>query len=191
MADPTDPADPHELLRPLRRVRQVREFTDEPPSDAALEAIADVGRWSGSSRNTQPWRFLILRDRALLRRICEIGLPQTRALRTATAAIAIVLPAHDTPDVGDVYDDGRAAEVDYDRRVEHVAHLAVLDVAGKYEYLHGSSALLQPSNRLDGAGAGHFDVHHYERRLKPLRLPQRGIAVLDLANHFEVVVLIE
>jgi nitroreductase len=110
MADPADPPDPREVLRPLRRVRQVREFTDEPPTDAELDAIADVGRWSGSSRNTQPWRFLILRDRALLRRICDIGLPQTRALRTATAAIAIVLAARDAPDVGDAYDDGRAAE---------------------------------------------------------------------------------
>jgi nitroreductase len=112
VADPSvDPSvDPHGALRPLRRVRQVREFTDEPPSDAALEAIADVGRWTGSSRNTQPWRFIVLRDRATLRRMFEIGQPQTRALRTATAAIAIVVPAPDAHAVWVAYDDGRAAE---------------------------------------------------------------------------------
>ena len=101
--------DPREILRPLRRVRQVRQFTTEPPSDAALDAMADVGRWSGSSRNEQPWRFLILRDEACLRRIWEIGVPQTRALETATAAIAIVLPERGH-EIGDAYDDGRAAE---------------------------------------------------------------------------------
>jgi nitroreductase len=103
-----DPA-PHEVLRPLRRVRQVREFTPQVPSDEALDALADVARWSGSSRNEQPWRFLILRDQAVLRRIWEIGVPQTRALATATAAIAIVLPVGEH-DIADAYDDGRAAE---------------------------------------------------------------------------------
>ena len=98
-----------EILRPLRRARQVREFTPEPPTDEALDAIADVGRWTGSSRNEQPWRFLIVRDVPTLRRIGELGLPQTRALRSATAAIAIVLPVRDHS-TGDIYDDGRAAE---------------------------------------------------------------------------------
>ena len=106
MSDPT----PHEILRPLRRARQVCEFTAEPPSDAALDAIADVGRWTGSASNTQPWRFIVIRDEAVLRRLAEAGPPQTRALRTATAAIAIVLPVRDDHVTGDVYDDGRAAE---------------------------------------------------------------------------------
>ena len=109
MADRSDADDPREVLRPLRRVRQVREFTSEPPSDAALDALADVGRWSGSSRNEQPWRFLILRDQAVLRRIWAIGVPQTRALESATAAIAIVLPERGQ-ELADAYDDGRAAE---------------------------------------------------------------------------------
>jgi nitroreductase len=101
---------PDQVLRPLRRVRQVREFTTQPPSDAALDAIVDVGRWTGSARNTQPWRFIVIRDEAVLRRLFEVGQPQTRALRTATAAMAIVLPVRDDHRVGDAYDDGRAAE---------------------------------------------------------------------------------
>ena len=56
-------SDPADTLRRLRRVRQVRQFTPEPVTDAALDAIVDVGRWSGSSRNSQPWRFIVLRRR--------------------------------------------------------------------------------------------------------------------------------
>ena len=37
-------------------------------------------------------------------------MPQTRSLQTATAAIAIVLPANSGHELGDAYDDGRAAE---------------------------------------------------------------------------------
>ena len=101
---------PADVLRPLRRARQVREFTDEPVDRGALEAIANVARWTGSSRNTQPWRFIVVTDIDPIRRIAESGLPQTRALRSATAAIAIVLPVDEAHEVGLAYDDGRAAE---------------------------------------------------------------------------------
>ena len=103
----TNPAD---RLRPLRQTRQVREFTAEPVEKEALDAIADAARWSGSSSNTQPWRFIVVTDEAVLRQLAAIGLPQTRSLQTATAAIAIVLPADDGHEVGHAYDEGRAAE---------------------------------------------------------------------------------
>jgi nitroreductase len=101
--------DPAAVVRPLLRVRQIREFTGEPPSDAEIDAIVDVARWTGSSTNSQPWRFIVVRDLATIRRIAEIGLPSTRSLRTATAAIAIVLPDRPT-DISLTYDDGRVAE---------------------------------------------------------------------------------
>jgi nitroreductase len=99
-----------ERVRPLLRVRQVREFSAEPVTTAELEAIAETGRWSGSSRNEQPWRFIVIRDEAAIRRIAEAGLPQTRSLRTAPAAIAIVLPDDPGRAVSYAYDEGRAAE---------------------------------------------------------------------------------
>ncbi len=101
---------PRDRIRPLLRTRQVREFTAEPLTDAELEAVTDAGRWSGSSKNEQPWRFIVIREPATLRAIHEVGLPQTRSLRTATSAVAIVLPAQRERLVSDAYDDGRAAE---------------------------------------------------------------------------------
>ena len=86
MSTPHSPAD---RVRPLLRVRQVREFASTPVDPDALDAIADAARWSGSSRNGQPWRFVIIRDSETLRSIHEAGLPQTRSLATAQAAIAI------------------------------------------------------------------------------------------------------
>lgn len=97
-------------VRPLLRTRQFRQFTAEPVASEDLEALADVARWSGSSSNSQPWRFILLRDEELIRHIGELGLPQTRSLATATAAIAIVLPEDEGRVVGHAYDDGRAAE---------------------------------------------------------------------------------
>ena len=55
-----------ERVRPLLRTRQVREFTSAPPTDAELEALTEVARWSGSSGNSQPWRFIVVRDAATM-----------------------------------------------------------------------------------------------------------------------------
>jgi nitroreductase len=103
-------SDPSELVRPLLRTRQIREFTDEPVDEADLAALADVARWSGSSSNTQPWRFIVIREQATLRGIADAGMPQTRSLRTAMAAIAIAVPDEQGKAVSYAYDDGRAAE---------------------------------------------------------------------------------
>jgi nitroreductase len=102
--------DASDILRPLRRTRQVREFDPAPLDTATLDAIADVARWTGSSRNTQPWRFIVVTDPATLRALHQASLPQTRGLATATAALAIVLPADPARAIHDAYDDGRVAE---------------------------------------------------------------------------------
>ncbi len=106
----TDGAPPRAIVRPLLRARQVREFTDSPLTDAELEAITNVARWTGSSRNTQPWRFVTIRNPETIARLEAVGLPQTRALKTATAAVAIVLRDDPARVVSHAYDDGRAAE---------------------------------------------------------------------------------
>lgn len=101
---------PPDAVRPLLRVRQVREFSDQPVESAALDAMADAARWSGSSRNGQPWRFIVIAGAATLRAIHQAGLPQTRSLATAPAAIAIVLPLDPGSGISHAYDEGRAAE---------------------------------------------------------------------------------
>jgi nitroreductase len=104
------PMDSLERLQPLIRTRQVRHYADEPVAEADLAALVEVARWSGSSRNSQPWRFIVVRDVALIRTLAEAGHPQTRSLHTATAAIAISMPRDEGRAVGYAYDEGRVAE---------------------------------------------------------------------------------
>jgi nitroreductase len=101
---------PIDQVRPLIRTRQNREFTSDPVTDDELQALAQVARWSGSSSNSQPWRFVVVRDVQLIRQIAEIALPQTRALRTAGAALAISMPDEPSHAASHAYDEGRVAE---------------------------------------------------------------------------------
>jgi nitroreductase len=99
-----------DAVRPLLRTRQVREFLPDPVPDAVLHAISEVARWTGSSRNVQPWRFLVIRDRERISALHDAGLPQTRSLATAPAVIAVALPVEAGAEVWHAYDEGRAVE---------------------------------------------------------------------------------
>ncbi len=101
---------PIEQVRPLTRTRQIRDFTDEPLTDDQSFAISEVARWSGSNSNSQPWRFIVIREPATLRQLAELGMPSTRSLRTAVAAVAIAIPAAKDRVVSNAFDDGRVAE---------------------------------------------------------------------------------
>ncbi len=56
-----------ELLQAIHGRRSVREFTDEPVSDAALQALIDAAVQAPSAINQQPWCFVVVREQSLLR----------------------------------------------------------------------------------------------------------------------------
>lgn len=65
----------------------IRTFTDEPLTDSQIEALLKAGMAAPSARNKQPWKFVVVKSRPLLRQIAD-SLPNTRL---ASAACAIVV----------------------------------------------------------------------------------------------------
>jgi nitroreductase len=51
--------------------RDVREFAGRPVGEAELEQILEAGRRSPSSRNTQPWDFVVVTDRQQLTELAK------------------------------------------------------------------------------------------------------------------------
>jgi nitroreductase len=92
----------------LRGLRAVRQLRPEPLPDAVLHDILEVARWSGSAGNRQPWEFVVVRDRDLLRRLASIDGANAGHLARAAAGIAIVIRP-EAPEI-DAYDEGRLAE---------------------------------------------------------------------------------
>ena len=52
--------------------REVRGYPDRPVPDAAVRRILEAGRIAGSSRNRQPWRFLVAGDPGVRGRVAEV-----------------------------------------------------------------------------------------------------------------------
>jgi len=76
----------------IRTKRATREFTDQPVPEDAIRAILNAGRRAQSSKNTQPWSFVAIRDRATLKQLSECG---TYAGHLAGAAFAVALVSPD------------------------------------------------------------------------------------------------
>ena len=51
--------------------RDQREYAERSVPEDALRRILDAGRIAGSSKNRQPWRFLVLGDRGLVDQVAQ------------------------------------------------------------------------------------------------------------------------
>jgi nitroreductase len=76
----------------IRIRRNIREFSDVPIADDHLDEILESGRRAPSSRNWQPWDFVVVRDRERLRKLSGVS-QGAGHVATAAAAIALVAPA--------------------------------------------------------------------------------------------------
>jgi nitroreductase len=71
-------------------LRSVRQFDlSRPIEEAALHRILQAGRMSGSSKDSQPWWFIVIRDRARLLALAKTG-DYAQHLAGAAFAVAIV-----------------------------------------------------------------------------------------------------
>ncbi|HEU4322247.1 MAG TPA: nitroreductase family protein [Roseiflexaceae bacterium] len=77
-----------DVLEAIRTKRAVRRFTDQSVPEALISEILHAGRRAQSSRNHQPWRFLVVRERATLEQLARCG---AGAGHLAGAAFAVVL----------------------------------------------------------------------------------------------------
>ncbi len=88
----------------IREKRDSRSYTEQAIPEEKLSRILQAGRMAGSSKNTQPWHFVVLRDAARKAEVAACG-QFANHVPSAPLAIAVVL----TPNGGD-FDAGRASQ---------------------------------------------------------------------------------
>lgn len=75
----------------IRMKRAIRTFTSEPLPEETIRAILNAGRRAQSSKNTQPWHFIAITDKATLRDLSQCG-QWAGHLAGAALGLAIVHP---------------------------------------------------------------------------------------------------
>jgi len=91
----------------IRTKRAVRQYQGKPLPEEAVFTILNAGRRAQSSKNTQPWQFIAIRDRRRLEQLAECG---TYASHLSGAALGVAIL---TPDPSQrfsiLFDAGQAA----------------------------------------------------------------------------------
>ncbi|MBI4562303.1 MAG: nitroreductase family protein [Candidatus Rokubacteria bacterium] len=75
----------------IRTKRAVRHFAPQPLPDKIVHHVLNAGRRAQSSKNTQPWHFIAIRERPLLETLSRLG-PFAGHLAGAALGVAILTP---------------------------------------------------------------------------------------------------
>ena len=78
-----------DVSQAIRLKRAVRQFNDQPLPEEVVHAILNAGRRAQSSKNTQPWHFVVMRDKSILQALSECG-PWAGHLAGAALGVALV-----------------------------------------------------------------------------------------------------
>jgi nitroreductase len=98
----------------IRTKRAVRRFAPTPLPEDVTRAILNAGRRAQSSKNSQPWQFIVVTDRATLQRLAGTGKFAGHLAGAALGVVLVTAGAPDTPDAAEtdawvMFDVGQAA----------------------------------------------------------------------------------
>ena len=57
----------NEIIKTIKERRSVRTYKDKPIEKEKIEQILDCGLWAPSARNQQPWKFVVVTDKNLIK----------------------------------------------------------------------------------------------------------------------------
>ena len=88
----------------MNKVRQTRIYLDKPVPKDDLDTLLEVAQWTGSARNTQPWHFIVVQDKATLAELAALR-SNIDWVANVPLVIALVFDGQDT--VLESFDEGR------------------------------------------------------------------------------------
>ena len=72
------------LLTVIKRRRSIRQYKSDPVPIEDVMRVIEAARWAASGNNTQPWEFVVVRDKDKLSQVTEIFIEQSQRLREKT-----------------------------------------------------------------------------------------------------------
>ncbi len=87
-----------EVIEAIKTRRAIRKFKNTPIDDRTLETVIEAARWAPSWKNSQCWRFIVVKDEAIKARLADCLVqvdmgekifpnPSGRAVRTAPVVV--------------------------------------------------------------------------------------------------------
>ena len=86
-----------EVFDAVRTVLAVRQFQAKPVPEPLVQQILEAGRLTASGGNSQPWHFIVVQDKEMLR---QLGALVRTGPYIAQAPLAIVVGMEPSPVAG-------------------------------------------------------------------------------------------
>jgi nitroreductase len=64
--------DPKVLLDFIKERRSIRAFQEKQIPEKEIEMILEAGRWAPSASNRQPWEFILIKNRDILKKLARV-----------------------------------------------------------------------------------------------------------------------
>lgn len=82
----------------IRTRREIRDYANKDIPNDVLQKILEAGRLAPSSKNSQPWHFVVIRNRETLSKIAKLT-PTGAHIAAAPLAIAVLMDAAKLPEI--------------------------------------------------------------------------------------------
>jgi len=79
-----------DVLEAIRERRSIRQYQLEALPEEKLTQVLEAGRWAPSAGNSQPWKFVVIRDEDVRKRLADMA-PFGRFIAEAPVGIAVII----------------------------------------------------------------------------------------------------
>ncbi len=80
------------LLSLIKKRRSIRKYNPEPVPLETVMKVLEAARWAPSGDNSQPWEFVVVRDKDKLRQVMDIFIESGRQIRESCPRFSFVRP---------------------------------------------------------------------------------------------------
>ena len=78
------------ILKTIKERRSSIRFKSIPVNDEKINAVLDSGRWAPSWTNTQPWRFIVVKEKVIKEKLSKV-VPTIFSLSLIEAPLCIAI----------------------------------------------------------------------------------------------------
>jgi nitroreductase len=81
-----------DFLKLAKKRRSVRDFNSRKVKDSDLGDIIDAARWAPSANNRQTWRFIVIRDKDIMKKVAKSCYGQSWMANASVLIVACSMP---------------------------------------------------------------------------------------------------
>jgi len=70
----------NDIIQIIKARRSIRKYLDKPLSKETIDTLIEAAKWAPSGMNEQPWGFIVVQDKSLIKEISDRAIPYIKKL---------------------------------------------------------------------------------------------------------------